>query len=266
MPTVSLDLDHPALAEQYDLVSERQFRHGLLLIDDLRLRRGEHVLDIGTGTGRLAEHVAGLVAPGGRFAAIDPLPLRVEIARRRLAGKGTVGVGRAEDLSAFPDRSFDAVYLNSVFHWLPDKEVPLREIQRVLRRGGRVGLSTATTERPHDWQRVVERVLASGNFGTLPLEAFGTPHRVSIAELRGQFTAAGLKPRQLAIRTFVDHFSDPAAVFDFFASSSFGNFIHGEAAGQGDALRSALGTELERWRDSAGIRLERHLIFAVADA
>lgn len=42
------------------------------------------MLDVGSGTGLLAEHVAGIVGPSGQVEAVDPLPLRIEIAKRKL--------------------------------------------------------------------------------------------------------------------------------------------------------------------------------------
>ncbi len=84
-PEISFELDSTFLAEKYDEVSERQYNHGKLLIRDLGIKAGHHVLDIGTGTGRLAEYVADITGPQGKFIGIDPLPLRIEI---RLSGMG----------------------------------------------------------------------------------------------------------------------------------------------------------------------------------
>jgi arsenite methyltransferase len=52
---VSLALDSMQLAETYDRVGERQFNHGKQLISQLGLRPGQRVLDVGCGTGPLAE-------------------------------------------------------------------------------------------------------------------------------------------------------------------------------------------------------------------
>ncbi|WP_225670214.1 methyltransferase domain-containing protein [Bradyrhizobium hereditatis] len=70
------------------------------------MKASERVLDIGTGTGRLAEFVAGLVGPQGRVIGIDPLSSYGR-AWRRLRGGPTVpadqpGVrpaGRSRDAS-----------------------------------------------------------------------------------------------------------------------------------------------------------------------
>ncbi len=84
MATVSLALDTPALAETYERVSaERQFRAGQRLIEELNVTSGEAVLDIGSGTGLVAEYVADLVGPNGSVVGIDPLPLRIALAERK---------------------------------------------------------------------------------------------------------------------------------------------------------------------------------------
>jgi ubiquinone/menaquinone biosynthesis C-methylase UbiE len=107
---------------------------------------GESILDIGCGTGRLAEFVARVVGKRGRVIGIDPLTFRVNLSHRRALPNFTARVGRAEDLYAFADSSFDVVIMNSVFHWLQDQRQALAEAARVLRPGGRIGISTLAKE------------------------------------------------------------------------------------------------------------------------
>ena len=134
--TISLERDTPELARNYEQAGIVQFHHGKFLIGPLALKAGEHVLDIGTGTGRLAEFVAGLVGSQGRVIGIDPLQSRIDVARLRQSITLTFETGHAEDLSCFSDGQFDAVYLNSVFHWVAEKDRALREIHRLLKKGG----------------------------------------------------------------------------------------------------------------------------------
>ena len=67
---VRLDLDSRELAATYEEVSTRQFNHGKLLIQELQVRPGERVLDVGCGTGRLGDFVANLVAPTGQVVGV----------------------------------------------------------------------------------------------------------------------------------------------------------------------------------------------------
>jgi arsenite methyltransferase len=265
---ISFELDSASLAEKYDEVSERQYTHGKLLIRDLGIRAGHHVLDVGTGTGRLAEYVADITGPNGKFIGIDPLPLRMEIAKKRLARFGRAGTaftGTAEDLSDFQAAAFDIVYYNSVFHWLADKARPLREAARVLKRGGRVGISSASKEKQHQFDLLTRRVFAQQGFVKEAESGVTGTKKVSAPELEALFIGAGLRPIALEVRTFVDFHPDVESVYAFSLASSFGNFLQGIAPETQTLLKTALSAELEKLRTPDGIRLERHLIFAVAE-
>jgi arsenite methyltransferase len=262
---VSLALDSSTLANSYDHLSDRQFGHGKLLLAELGLRPGDFVLDVGAGTGRLAKYAAARVGPLGKVTAVDPLPLRIELAKKGAPHNLDVRVARAEDLSQFAEASFDVVFFNSVFHWLPEKLAPLREARRVLKRGGRLGISTAARERPHDVELVLQRVFSSPE---LPGEDVpsGTPYKVGSQDLRRDLALAGFGDIDLHTRTFTDHFVSADEVVAFNLASSFGNFLSHLTPERRSSAHRLLAAELEQLRDGEGIRLQRHLIFATARA
>jgi arsenite methyltransferase len=261
---VSLALDSSELAETYDRVGTRQFNHGKQLVTDLKLTPGQTVLDVGCGTGLLSAHVAGLVGPSGKVEAVDPLPLRVALCKKRAPANLQAHVGAAEDLSRFADESFDAVYLNSVFHWLPEKLGPLREAFRVLKRGGRIAISTAASDAPHDFELLLKEVFRASDLAELDEVPSATTHKVSSVELYRLLEAAGFVSVELEIRTFVDHFADTSEVVAFNTASSFGNFLSVLSHEQRALAYALLEEQLERRRETRGVRLERHLSFAFA--
>jgi trans-aconitate methyltransferase len=263
-PHVSLELDSPELASTYDRVSVRQFNHGKVLIEALRPAPGERVLDVGCGTGRLGEYVAGLVAPGGRVVGVDPLPLRVDLAARKNS-RFEAHVGRAEDLSEFADASFDVVYANSVLHWVADKPRALREALRVLKPGGRIGVNSADGARPHQSARLVrEAVLEEGLNDVAAANGFGTNFRVTGPELDTLLRASGFEDVRVAPHTFVDDLASVDDLITWSTSSSFGNFLSDLDGAQRTRVRDRLAAKLETFRTRDGLRLERYLVFATA--
>lgn len=98
--------------------------------------RGKRLLEIGCGTGTdLLQFARG----GAEVTGLDLTPRSIEVARQRFAVYGCAGtfaIGDAENL-AFPDESFDVVYSFGVLHHTPDTVSAVREVHRVLRRGGR---------------------------------------------------------------------------------------------------------------------------------
>lgn len=262
-PLISDSLDSPELAAAYDHFGMLQFEHGKQLTELLHIARGESVLDVGAGTGRLAAHVAEIVGEGGRVVAIDPLPLRIDMARARAARQFEAKVGRAEDLSAFDDNSFDVVYLNSVFHWVEDKARALREIYRVLQPGGRLGVNCHDPARPHDVRLLVRCAMIAAQTELAP--ELGYPSLgISETELSGLIGAGGFTGIHSEQRTFVDTFADVEAVLGWASSSTFGNFLYGISNADRDRFIEMLGRMLEVKRAPNGIRLERYLTFATA--
>jgi arsenite methyltransferase len=264
LPPISLDLDSPALARAYERVGTRQFEHGKLLIAALRIKAGESVLDVGCGTGRLGHHVAGLVGPTGKVAGIDPLRFRVEIAARKHS-LFRASVGRAEDLSTFDGESFDIAYLNSVLHWIADKERALGEVFRVLKRGGRIGVNSADADQAHQSGNLVrEALLEEGLTDAAHASALGNRYRVNASELSQLLKVSGFSAVQVRAHTFVDHVTGADDIFTWSRSSSFGNFLAQLDESQLAAVRARLARKLEALRTKEGIRLERYLVFATA--
>ncbi|WP_433241322.1 methyltransferase domain-containing protein [Streptosporangium sp. CA-135522] len=98
------------------------------------------LLDVGSGTGRLTKLCRDAL-PGARIVGVDPAPTMVQAAREKFAADPDVSFadGVVEDLSLFPDNSFDAVISSFALHHL-ELDVyatAAAELFRVLRPGGR---------------------------------------------------------------------------------------------------------------------------------
>jgi ubiquinone/menaquinone biosynthesis C-methylase UbiE len=102
-------------------------------------KRGEHVLDVGTGTGLVAHLLAGKVAPGS-VIGIDLSDRMLSIARSK-QGKHTQFLGMAAERLVFRPATFDLVTMGEALAYLSDPNDALAEAHRVLRPGGRLAVS-----------------------------------------------------------------------------------------------------------------------------
>ncbi len=98
--------------------------------------RGQRVLDVGCGTGRLVT----ALAEHARVWGVDPSAEMLDVARTRIPAGVGVKRGSAEDLP-FKDGWFDRVLFQLVIH-LIDRTRAFAEAHRVLVPGGRVAVAT----------------------------------------------------------------------------------------------------------------------------
>src|SRR5262249_45596590 len=173
-------------------------------------------------------------------------------------------VGTAANLREFPEASFDIVYLNAVLHWLQDKLGPLREIYRVLKKGGRLGVSTGSKEHPNQLQEIKTLVLSREPYSRYTEASDGVAHRISAGELKSLLEQAGFTIKKIEVRPHVRYHPTPEAAIKFAEASSFGNFLGHLPAELRTAARQEIMRELEQYRTPEGIRRDGARIIAVA--
>jgi ubiquinone/menaquinone biosynthesis C-methylase UbiE len=111
------------------------------LVDLLEPRPGERIVEIGPGTGHYALEVAPRLEPGGTLDVFDIQQEMLDhtLRRARELGSGNVVPTQGDARSLpYPEASLDAAYLVTVLGEIPDQDAALRELQRVLKPGGRL--------------------------------------------------------------------------------------------------------------------------------
>ena len=110
------------------------------LVRELQPQPGERWLDIGTGTGAVALRAA---RAGAETTGADIAPALIETAKRLASEEGlevAFDVGDAEELP-YGNADFDVVSSSFGLIFAPDHEAAARELARVTKPGGRIGLT-----------------------------------------------------------------------------------------------------------------------------
>jgi L-amino acid N-acyltransferase YncA/2-polyprenyl-3-methyl-5-hydroxy-6-metoxy-1,4-benzoquinol methylase len=136
-----------------------------------QLHPGETVLDLGSGGGIDVLLSARRVAPGGKAYGLDGSPDMITLARDHAAQAGVANVkflhGHIEDIP-LPEAGVDVVISNCVINLSADKPRVLAEAFRVLRPGGRIGVSDViAAERLDPARRAEAERLTGCTTGTL---------------------------------------------------------------------------------------------------
>jgi SAM-dependent methyltransferase len=135
---------YDSVADEYDRLTPPLF--GAIafdLVGFLAPRTGATVLDAGTGTGTTAQAAVSAVGSGGFVVGVDPSLAMLHLARRRTS---PLVAGVAPGLP-FSDETFDVVVANLVLSHFRDTADGAAELVRVLRSGGRLGVTAWPEDR-----------------------------------------------------------------------------------------------------------------------
>lgn len=113
------------------------------------LAEGETVLDLGSGGGLDVILSAQRVGPTGRAYGVDALDEMLDLARENATRAGVENVeflrGMIENVP-LPDAAVDVIVSNCVINLSEDKAAVVAEMARLLRPGGRIGISDVVAE------------------------------------------------------------------------------------------------------------------------
>ncbi len=110
------------------------------------LRPGMRLLDVGCGPGSITVGLAEAVGADGEAVGVDLSAAMIDAARALAAERGVTNVGYdIADACALPfeDMTFDAAFSHALLQHLPDPLMAVREMHRVLKPGGVIGIADA---------------------------------------------------------------------------------------------------------------------------
>jgi SAM-dependent methyltransferase len=219
---------------------------GELLCEAVDLRGGQRVLDVATGSGNTALSAA---RRGCDVTGIDYVPALIERARARATAEGLpidFAVGDAEAIDA-PDAAYDAVLSTVGVMFTADQERAARELLRVCRPGGKIGLANWTPDGYIGQMfRVVGRYAPPPSGLRSPL-LWGTEER--LRELFGDEIVA----LEVTSRDFVFRFPSARHFIEHFRAyyGPLHRAFAAQDAARQDAFTADLLSLLEEWNTAA---------------
>ena len=138
------------------------------LIKRSGMKKGMHVLDLGCGSGAFTPFVARAVGERGKVYALDIQADMLEQLEKKLSRSENKDIknikvieGNAYKLP-FDNGSLDLVYMVTVLQEIPDRNMALREVKRILKPGGILAVTELFPDPDYPWKSTTIK-LGEGN-------------------------------------------------------------------------------------------------------
>lgn len=236
----------------YERVAERLAPIHDQLVARLEPRAGERWLDVATGTGAVAIRAA---QAGADVVGVDITPELLERARAKGDGLSVSWeVGDAQDLH-FPDAAFEVVSSCFGAIFAPDDEAVGRELGRVCRPGGRLGLTAWHASEELD--AVYESAAVEEGSGPDPVQWSDEGH---VHRLLGRAFDLQLEPGVWRLS-----FESPVRMWEWWSTAvpPFVALLEGLAPERRAVVREQLVELAERHRANGGVEFTRDYVLVL---
>ncbi len=194
-------MDDPQEAVTYDQMDHAEVNRRF--VDDL-LEGGEvgpDILDLGTGTARIPIELCGRVS-NCRVLASDGAVSMLEVARYNVSVNSMdyriqLHHGDAKALQ-FDDQTFDTIISNSLIHHLPQPELAIAEIVRLIKPGGRIfvrDLARPATQIEID--ELVERITGAETLEAQTMFRNSLHAALTLEEIQAMIAVHGFNPQDV---------------------------------------------------------------------
>ncbi|MFB3124534.1 MAG: class I SAM-dependent methyltransferase, partial [Woeseiaceae bacterium] len=218
------------------------------VIDRAEIAPGDHVLDLGTGTGSVALRAASMVGNEGRVVGNDISQDMLRIATQKANELHLTNIefleGRAESIPA-EDSSFDVVLASLSLMYVIDRGAAAREIGRVLRTGGR--FVAAVWAAPDECDIVLFQQTAGSFAPPPPVPGVGPGAMADPNEFIGQLSLSGIQA-QVEGQLLSFEFDDFDSAWDVLAGVTTASLASDVQEQAKNAVRNLM------WNDVAGPR------------
>ena len=249
-----------AMAAEFD--AQGAFAHfGQRLVEVVSIEPGQRVLDVATGRGAVLFSAAERAGETGEVVGVDLAENMVRAANEEAERRGLgtpVRVMDAEQLD-FPDGTFDRVLCGFGLMFFPHQDQALGEFRRVLKLGGRAGVSTWRASQAEDLQAVL------GELGLLKSKSARPPGWIAEPDVLAHALAtAGFVDVRVVADPLVVRYDDLEHYWQSVRSTGAGRIAAALDPSQIERARAALAERLRAYQQPDGIHVSMTALLAVA--
>ena len=248
------------MAAEFD--AQGAFAHfGRRLVEVVGVEAGQRVLDVGTGRGAVLFPAAEHAGATGKAVGVDIAESMVRAANEEAESRGLgtpVRVMDAEQLN-FPDNAFDRVLCGFGLMSFPHQNKALGEFRRVLKPGGRAGVSTWRTSQAEDLQAVLV------DLDLLEIDSARPPGWIAEPDVLARALAtAGFVDVRVIEDPLIARYDDLDHYWQSVRVTGSSRRAAALDAAQIERVRDALAERLRAYQQPNGIHVEMAALLAVA--
>lgn len=220
MPTVNyleeIDFQTREFGDFYDELPLWSAPFGIMLLEQIPMRPGMTILDVGAGTGFLTIELAQRCGTGSLVIAVDLWEAAMERLTRKLTHLRLENVRTlVQDVATIdlPDASVDLVVSNLGINNFNDPEAALRTCFRVLKPGGCLFLTTNLVGHMAEFYNAYRSVLVELGFkGQLEALEAHINRRATVDSVKALLEREGFQFVEAVTRSFLERFVDGSAL------------------------------------------------------
>jgi SAM-dependent methyltransferase len=229
------------------------FAHfGQRLVDVVGVEPGQRVLDVATGRGAVLFPAIERVGTAGKAVGIDLAEGMVEAANEEAERRGWGQRVRAMDAEQldFPDAAFDCVLCGFGVMFFPHLDQALSEFRRVLKPGGRLGVSTWRVGLPQDLQAVLDELGLTSSSEQRPAGWITEPD-----DLERALVGAGFSDVQVIADSLTSTYTDVDDYWNSVRGMRPRRIVDALDTAQAERVRVALAERLRAYERPDGIHV-----------